>query len=212
MNNACCPQCGNHGVALGSIVGRETVDGTFSGSGTGVGLGTGGIGLFVGGVSGTTHQATARAQALRPPERPSFNWALVIGPILLAIFAFAGAEIVPDFMHSLADGQSAAPGTIGGAADQLLSVVAPIGVIAALLIACLTVFNSRTRYGVAQREYAAADRADVARRDIYQRLRYCETDHLVFDPLTGTSCPATHENILALIGDKALQPTVADAA
>lgn len=211
MTNAYCPQCGTHGVALGSIVGRETVDGTFSGSGTGVGLGTGGLGLFVGGISGTTHQATARAQALRPPERPSFNWALVIGPILLAIFAFAGAEIVPDFMHSLADGQSAAPGTIGGAADQLLSVVAPIGVIAALLIVCLTVFNSRTRYGVAQREYAAADRADVARRDIYQRLRYCETDHLVFDPLTGTACPATHENILALIGDKAVQPTVADA-
>ena len=212
MNNECCPQCGNHGVALGSIVGRETVDGTFSGSATGVGLGTGGLGLFVGGVSGTPHQATARAQALRPPERPSFNWAFVIGPIVLAIFAFAGAEIIPDFLHSFADGQSAAPGTIGGGADQMLSVVAPIGVIAALAMVGLTVFSSRTRYDVAQREYAVADRADVAQRDVYQRLRYCETDHLVFDPLTGTSCPATHENVLALIGDKALQPTVADAA
>jgi len=61
MNNECCPQCGNHGVALGSIVGRETVDGTFSGSATGVGLGTGGLGLFVGGARRNARPSTGRS-------------------------------------------------------------------------------------------------------------------------------------------------------
>ncbi|MEY2161387.1 hypothetical protein [Rhodanobacter sp. FW106-PBR-LB-2-11] len=211
MNTSCCPQCGNHGVALGSIVGRETVDGTFSGSGTGVGLGTGGLGLFVGGVSGTTHQATARAQALRPPERPSFNWAFVIGPIILAILVLVGAQFVPDFLRSMGDGQAAPPGTISGAADQMLSVIAPLGVIGALVMVGLTVFSSRTRYDSAQRDYTAADRADVLRRDVYQRLRYCEPDHLVFDPLTGASCPATHDNIMALISGGTNRQPVANA-
>lgn len=46
----------NEGISLAAIVAKETTTGKWNGTGGGIGLGTGGIGLFIGGVSGSKSQ------------------------------------------------------------------------------------------------------------------------------------------------------------
>lgn len=52
----------NEGISLAAIVAKETTTGKWNGTGGGIGLGTGGIGLFIGGVSGSKQEQTQRAK------------------------------------------------------------------------------------------------------------------------------------------------------
>lgn len=68
------------GVALAAIVAKETTEGKWSGTGGGLGFGTGGLGLFVGGMSGTKREQSQRAKEFEAPPKASFNQTDAAGP------------------------------------------------------------------------------------------------------------------------------------
>ena len=203
MTQDCCPKCGQAGPTIGSIVARETTHGTFEGGTSGLGFGTGGLGLFAGTVSGTTHSATDRARAMRAPQKASFNWSSVIGPIAIAVFALVAYQVVPGLLSSLTppSGAPAAPdaGTIQQAMGNLMDVVAPVGVIGAAVMVIFMIASSKGRYRQAESTYQADTLRWEGKKRVYDRLRYCEMDHQVFDPLTGRTCTASQNDILAMI-------------
>lgn len=63
----------NEGISLAAIVAKETTTGKWNGTGGGIGLGTGGIGLFIGGVSGSKQEQTQRANKSRHKGQKTLN-------------------------------------------------------------------------------------------------------------------------------------------
>lgn len=135
----------NEGVSLAAIVAKETTTGKWSGLGTGIGLGTGGIGLFIGGMAGSKQEQTQRAKNFESPKPKEEEY-------------------------------------------SLLNVYSPI--IKVLVLEEL----SRV-----EREAAKTK----LRIDVYNRLRYVESDHIVFDPLTGHEVLAEPLYITKLIDELA---------
>lgn len=193
----------NEGVALAAIVAKETTEGTWRGSGGGLGFGTGGLGLFVGGMSGTKREQSQRAKEFEAPPKASFNWLYVFAPLLLllaigAMFAF-GSNVV----QFISAGQPAATGNLGRVQANLDEMVGVLGqfvpVLAFLGAGLWFIFGRSSREDEETARYEAAKARDAIREAVYYRLRYVEHDHVVFDPVTGAESPAAREAILALI-------------
>ena len=69
----------NEGISLAAIVAKETTTGKWNGTGGGIGLGTGGIGLFIGGVSGSKQEQTQRAKNFESPKEEEYSLLNVYG-------------------------------------------------------------------------------------------------------------------------------------
>lgn len=72
----------NEGISLAAIVAKETTTGKWNGTGGGIGLGTGGIGLFIGGVSGSKQEQTQRAKNFESPKEEEYSLLNVYGSII----------------------------------------------------------------------------------------------------------------------------------
>ncbi|WP_249213822.1 hypothetical protein [Tatumella sp. JGM130] len=70
------------GISLAAITAKETTHSNFSGTGGGLGLGTGGLGVFFGGISGTRQDQTQRAKNFVAPEKASPNLLRMYAPLL----------------------------------------------------------------------------------------------------------------------------------
>ncbi|HHM6473255.1 TPA: hypothetical protein ACRNL1_005379 [Pseudomonas aeruginosa] len=195
----------NEGVALAAIVAKETTEGTWRGSGGGLGFGTGGLGLFVGGMSGTKREQSQRAKEFEAPPKASFNMLYVFGPLLGLMFIgvmFGVAAPMLDFI-SAGSPEPSGPGGLAAAQRQLGEVVGMLGKFVPILVvigcAAYFIFGRGKREEEETARYEAAKARDAIREAVYYRLRYVERDHVVFDPVTGAEAPAAREAILALI-------------
>lgn len=197
----------NEGITLAAIVAKETTTGEWSGSGSGIGLGTGGMGFFVGGMSGTSRDQTQRAKDFEGPQETSYSLLNVYGPMLgfLAVAVLcrfcAGAassmvEDTPVTSNSAQGPLDNLPGLLSGIMDFIGNVV-PI-------LACLGaigwfVFCSYGRHKEESERVEREEAKTKARKRVYNRLRYVENDHIVFDPESLEEVPAEREAIAALI-------------
>lgn len=191
------------GVALAAIVAKETTDGKWSGTGGGLGFGTGGLGLFVGGMSGTKREQSQRAKNFEAPPKASFNWWYVFGPFV-ALLAFGLLfKIGAGFSEAMNDGEAPQSGPAANI-GELVSVLGTWVPVVAIVAAMVWFFVGR---GSREREenarFKRAEAADKAKAVIYHRLRYVEADHVVFDPKTGKEVPAEREHILSLLSQLA---------
>ncbi|EBW4585633.1 hypothetical protein DPK58_25820, partial [Salmonella enterica subsp. enterica serovar Typhimurium] len=136
------------GVALAAIVAKETTEGKWSGTGGGLGFGTGGLGLFVGGMSGTKREQSQRAKEFEAPPKASFNWLYVFAPLILLLVVAAMFGFGSSFVQFMADGQPAATGSLGRAQeglDQMVSVLGQFVPLLAIVGAALWFIFGRSR-------------------------------------------------------------------
>ncbi|EEM7708255.1 hypothetical protein GJ973_21300 [Salmonella enterica] len=195
------------GVALAAIVAKETTEGKWSGTGGGLGFGTGGLGLFVGGMSGTKREQSQRAKEFEAPPKASFNWLYVFAPLILLLGIAAMFGFGSSFVQFMSDGQSAATGSLGRAQEGLGQMVSILGRFVPLLAivgaALWFIFGRSNREDEENARFKAAEAADRIKEGIYYRLRYVEADHVVFDPKTGREVPAERNHILSLLNELA---------
>ncbi len=138
------------GVALAAIVAKETTEGKWSGTGGGLGFGTGGLGLFVGGMSGTKREQSQRAKEFEAPPKASFNWLYVFAPLILLLVVAAMFGFGSSFVQFMADGQPAATGSLGRAQeglDQMVSVLGQFVPLLAIVGAALWFISRRPHQG-----------------------------------------------------------------
>lgn len=195
------------GIALAAIVAKETTTGEWSGTGGGIGLGTGGMGFFVGGMSGTRSDQTQRAKEFKGPQETRYSLLNVSGPafvflaaaVLCGLFAKAAltmGEGIPETSNSADGPLSNLPALFSGFLEFMATFVP---VLACLGAAVWFVFFSAGRH---RAEIERVEREEVKtkiRKMIYYRLRYVESDHVVFDPESLEEVPAEREAIAALI-------------
>lgn len=213
----------NEGISLAAIVAKETTTGKWNGTGGGIGLGTGGIGLFIGGVSGSKQEQTQRAKNFESPKEEEYSLLNVYGSIIKVLvfgvlfglsarlFTFL-SDTVSDFAEPVTT--TTATGKIqsimGGMAEMvsilgtvvpflviILGTVIPFLVIIIAMIWFLFFSSKREKEELTRVEREAAK--TKLRIDVYHRLRYVESDHVVFDPITGREVPAERACINKLI-------------
>lgn len=201
------------GIALAAIVAKETTNGEWSGTGGGIGLGTGGMGVFVGGMSGTRSDQTQRAKEFKGPQETSYSFLKANGPalkivafgVLCGLFAKGAlllGEGVPETDNSVSGPLFNEQALFHGFLEFVATFV-PL--MACVIVAIWFVFFSSGRH---KAEIERVKREEVKtniRKEIYYRLRYVENDHIVFDPESLEEVPAEREAIAALIARLANQ-------
>lgn len=202
----------NEGISLAAIVAKETTTGKWNGTGGGIGLGTGGIGLFIGGVSGSKQEQTQRAKNFESPKEEEYSLLNVYGSIIKVLvfgvlfglsarlFTFlsdTGSDFAEPVTTTTATGKIQS--ILGGMAEMvsILGTVVPFLVIIIAMIWFLFFSSKREKEELTRVEREAAK--TKLRIDVYHRLRYVESDHVVFDPITGREVPAERACINKLI-------------
>lgn len=165
----------NEGISLAAIVAKETTTGKWNGTGGGIGLGTGGIGLFIGGVSGSKQEQTQRAKNFESPKEEEYSLLNVYGSII-KVLVF---------------------GVLFGLSARLFTFLSDTGSDLAEPVTTTTATGKREKEELTRVEREAAK--TKLRIDVYHRLRYVESDHVVFDPITGREVPAERACINKLI-------------
>lgn len=213
----------NEGISLAAIVAKETTTGKWNGTGGGIGLGTGGIGLFIGGVSGSKQEQTQRAKNFESPKEEEYCLLNVYGSIIKVLvfgvlFGLSArlftslSNTGSDFsepvttttatgkIQSILDGMAEMVSILGTVVPFLviiLGTVIPFLVIIIAMIWFLFFSSKREKEELTRVEREAAK--TKLRIDVYRRLRYVESDHVVFDPITGREVPAERACINKLI-------------
>lgn len=192
------------GVSLAAIVAKETVEGTWSGSGAGLGFGTEGLGLFVGGMSGTKREQSKRAKEFAAPPQTTFNWGYVYGPVLVLVFVATVLKFGTGFVSAMSE--SSYSGTNSAISQTQLNLEGLLPFLSVVAIALLLIgapayflMFSKPRKAQESKRYEVERAADEVRLNIYNRLRYVEHDHVVFDPETGIEVAAEETAIQHLI-------------
>ncbi len=195
------------GVVLAAIVAKETTDGKWSGTGGGLGFGTGGLGLFVGGMSGTKREQSQRAKSFEAPPKASFNWLYVFGPFLFLLAVALMFKLGAGFSGFMSETAPSHDGPLTGPSARLSEFVSMLGTWVPVLVVLAAVvwllFGRASRENEEQARFKRAQAADKAKAVIYHRLRYVEADHVVFDPKTGKEVPAERDHILSLLSQLA---------
>lgn len=183
-----CPQCGARGTSLGAIVAKETSSGRFTGSASGIGVGTGGIGVGVGSVSGTSTNTSYRAAQFSAPETRAKDPATraFFSGIVMLLGAAIAYRVVPPMLTMSGQNSIGTSVIPEGFADIAAIALALVMVAMAIwtFFRALSMGDNSAEMKVYNRDAAV----DQASSGIHQRLRYCDSDHLVFDPVSGQSC------------------------
>jgi len=190
------------GIAIASIVAKGTIEGEWDGTGGGVGYGTGGLGLFVGGMSGSKTQQSLLAKELEMPDSIragsfSMAWLLLLALMIVAATAFLGFGFV--FLDPFISNNNKTVGFPFSFFAGEMSAWAMKGMLGfVFLVAVFKLMKSPSKSE--KEEDERREKAKAKMRKIYHRLRYVEKDHIVFDPKSGMELPATEENVRTLLG------------
>ena len=184
------------GIALAAIAAKETIEGTWRGTGGGIGISSGGLGLFVGGMTGTKTDRTLRAKEFRRPSRAEFNWWNVYGVAIIIIISAVLISLVPTIIDIIAPISKARPLLL----DDVARIIGHWGGLIILFVGVgVFLIGSGGRQRAEEQRLEKARKMDATRDAVYFRLRYVEVDHVVFDPKSGVEIPATYEAIEDLI-------------
>ncbi|EPN9162975.1 hypothetical protein ACT4EA_004171 [Escherichia coli] len=197
----------NDGITLAAIVAKETTTGEWSGTGSGIGFGTGGMGFLVGDMSGTSRDQTQRAKEFEGPQETSYSLLNVYGPMIVLIAVGMGAGFAAKVVSSLDDVSPSSSSGIEGPLGDLPSLLGllvdfigtAVPVLAFLAAIGWFVFCSYGRHKEESERVEREEAKTKARKKVYNRLRYVENDHIVFDPESLEEVPAEREAIAALI-------------
>lgn len=194
-NNVGCPQCGARGLSLGGIVARETVSGEFSGSMSGVGLSSEGISVNGGSVHGGSTSTSHRALQFAPPSpmarRPSDDKFIIA--LIMFFMGLAMLILGDSIFDTLGLSSSDFKEEFYGITSYLPKIVGCVVSIAGLFH-MISSTNNKPDPAV-QAAYQKAVEVDNKVAEIHARLRYCEADHLVFDPVSKSSSHAEAADI-----------------
>ena len=189
------------GVSLAAIVAKESVTGAWSGAGGGIGLGSGGPGVFIGGMSGTKHEQTQRAADFNAPEKPEFSFMTEFRPLLVFIIVAALSTWTMNMADALNDDSPVTNSDMGftNLIHILNGLIMYVPVMCIFGIAIWIIFFSGSSFDEETKRYDASLAIYEIRKTIYYRLRYIENDHVVFDPVTMEEAPAHQVAIKMLI-------------
>lgn len=182
------------GVSISGLYLRETTTTQKSGTLLGGGLSQSGVVLGGGGYSGSETNQTVRSVIFAPPQgktaEPDLSrmhellMYLVVGFIALNIFTYGAYGI---FMLTGFELSKTAVDLF----ESSFYFYMTIGIVAALCIMLM-----------APRDYSPVlmeNRKNELRKEVYLRLRYVDSDNLVFDPVTLMGCHADRDYISSLI-------------
>ena len=155
--------------------------------------------MFSASMSGESSSQTRRAAQFSAPESSGQESFYANSPIMIVAFV-VGFMVLFGFMAT-AYKEGATDRLVLGGIIGVLVVIAFIGFLATL--------KSETH---AETERNASNKAyDARRAQIYNRLRYVEKDHIVFDPESGFETTAQRPHIHALIDTVLSHSAQADA-
>lgn len=191
----------NDGVALAAIVAKETNHSTWSGTGGGIGVGADGLGLFAGIASGNKWEQSQRAKNFQAPPKAAYNSLYVWGPVLGLLGVAAIVRISSGAIDVLSEGEPVPVGNMQTLHEMasVMGLIVPVLLVAGVLWWFLIGSNRRAHKEAAR--FAAAEALDRIKADVYNRLRYVEKDHIVFDPKSGREVAAERADILQLLHD-----------
>ncbi len=190
-----CPLCESVGKSVAGIVASETTRGSFGGSGVGIGS----DGLVFGGISGTRTSRSVLAESFAPPSAKASHRAtgLAIGAGFTIMAGLFYWQIGIPMLLSMDSGGS-------GPEQNMSQMVTFVGAILPFFLFSVGGFKvyqawkSSTSKADAK-AYRDAQAIDQAREAKYQQLRYCDNDHIVFDPASGHYSQADALGIEALL-------------
>lgn len=189
------------GVSLAAIVAKETTNGAWSGSGGGIGLGSGGPGVFIGGMAGTKHEQTQRATEFSAPEKPEFSLVAIFRPaiafIIVALLSTCAMQMAdsPNEDVPATNGDAGLANLVHALGDLIM--FAPVICVVGLVIWFVFFFNNSMNDET--KRYDSSLLKYEIREKIYYRLRYIESEHVVFDPVTMEEAQAHQIAIKMLI-------------
>ncbi|MBI6882447.1 hypothetical protein [Pseudomonas putida] len=186
--NQACPQCGAHGFSLAGIVARGTHSGEFSGSTSSIGVGTNGISVHGGSLHGTTSSSSYLASQLQMPHVPGSlpeNLGLLSGLFML-LAGIMSMTVLHEAIEIIGATDDMKLVGFGAIAEFIPYVMGGL-----LMLSGLYTSWQGVSYKTPQQDLDAYSFKQNLNKEIaviYPRIRYCEADHLVFDPKTEQTC------------------------
>lgn len=181
------------GVSLAAIVSKETTETAWNGSGVGIGLTTAGIAPMLGFADGSSYSQTKRARDFAEPVKEDANL-LETFKTPLMIFGVGCVFNFMPYMMNLVIGSPAPNAPYQDALMTFLQWSGAILAVVALGAATYICISGRTEVGEDEREKAYA-----LKNHIYNRLRYIEADHVIFDPVSNHEAPANKAGLAMLL-------------
>lgn len=158
-------------------------EGSFNGSGGLVGLSTGGLGVGVGGMSGSTTQTNQSklAELFRPVKNEVISSDisnLIPNLALCAVFLFIGTN--PNFL-GVGEGKAFVP--------EMVKLTGLFGALVSLFSVFKTMTNPKTVYKYDTEEFKKI-------QEQYNEIEYDLDEHIIL--FKGTELPASRENFIKL--------------
>lgn len=195
-----CPECGSPSRSIAAVIAGDTRLSYSSGTGVGVGIGSDGPGVMVGGFTGTRRESTERATSFadaKPAARAVHPTAAIVGAGVGILFT---AFLLPELFTIMAERAAASADPSTRALAALAPYAGGATFVTCIGLAVCTFYKACQRpKAEALRTYAAAQARDQRRQDAYKRLRYCDNDHIVFDPDSRLKARAETDDIRQLI-------------
>ncbi|HGN0870221.1 hypothetical protein EC835_11420 [Providencia alcalifaciens] len=168
------------GVSLASIVAK----GTHSSDWSGGGVGLGGGGLAVGGAMGTSVSRSELAKSFdvleKAPQLRPADYNILAIPIFFIMLLFLVMPVVNIEKYQV-----------------IISII--LVVLGIVCTAVYGIYFSGAKNKEIEEENARLKREYELKKQIYYRLRFVETDFVVFDPVTGHWAYAEKPKLIALI-------------
>jgi hypothetical protein len=205
-NHDLCPTCNRQSRSVKAIVASETTHGSWHGSAGLVGIGNEGLAFGAASMSGNHTSQSLRAQEFMAPRPEAVHEAsvgfrrLMTGLMGLFMLVLLGKVAFP-FIDDAGSTTYYLGGDSSGPRHELQELAIWLGGAGFLLLAVfgLVYMVIKAYEPEANRQFKQAKARDRRRDRIYSRLRYCEYDHIVFDPVTRAEAPATERRINVLI-------------
>ena len=182
-------------MALAGIVARETMTGEFSGSMSGVGLSSDGVSVGGGSIHGGSTTTSHRAQQFLPPPPQAIEPSddeVILCVMLMFCSLFIGIA-GKAWLSSI--------GLNGTEMFGMLGYVPPVLGCILFLIGLARMLQSANRKPdpAIRKAYLRAVKLDKTAVQVHGRLRYCEVDHIVYDPITKESAHAELDPIHRMV-------------
>ncbi|WP_336764005.1 hypothetical protein [Asaia sp. VD9] len=180
------------GIPLTALVAKESVKTGWNGAGGGFGLSSAGIAPMLGFAAGSAYSRTERARDLAAPQIKTGVDFGIIPQLVMTSVAAGFIMYLPDMMLRY---RSIDPGDRALRAITTLMHWGGAACIAGAFIWIVVVLMNQTR------ETGENDStvAHALTKQIYNRLRYVEREHIIFDPTTGQEGPASKEGLTNLL-------------
>lgn len=178
---------------LAAIVSKETTETAWNGSGVGIGLTTAGISPMLGFADGSSYSQTKRARDFAEPVKENANLLETFKTPLMILGVACAFNFLP-YMMNLVVGSPAPDDRYTNALMTFLQSSGTVLAVVGFGVATYICISGKAEVGEDEREKAYA-----LKEQIYNRLRYIEADHVIFDPVSNQEAPANKAGLAMLL-------------